>query len=143
MHTELLDVVNKDDVIINSKSRNEVHQIGLLHREIHIWLFDKDKNLLELNDANIDSVAETAEFFLEGSFVTSDYNKIRGNLKVRGYDVLTVNGIKVRPLWLGQLPARYKIRLPYYGYFETYGSHPDIAKIQKMQDFSRQRISEL
>ncbi len=45
MHTELLDVVNEDDVIIDSKSRNEVHQIGLLHREIHIWLFDKDKNI--------------------------------------------------------------------------------------------------
>ncbi len=42
---EFLDVVNEEDVVIESRLRSEIHQLGLLHREVHVWLFDKDKNL--------------------------------------------------------------------------------------------------
>lgn len=41
----LLDVVNKNDVVIESRSKNDVHHLGLLHREVHVWLFDKDRNI--------------------------------------------------------------------------------------------------
>jgi isopentenyldiphosphate isomerase len=41
-----LDVVNENDEIIDSKSRTDVHNLGLLHREIHVWMFDQDKNVL-------------------------------------------------------------------------------------------------
>ena len=44
-HSELLDVINEDDVIIESKSRDDIHHLGLLHREIHVWLFDKNNNI--------------------------------------------------------------------------------------------------
>jgi isopentenyldiphosphate isomerase len=42
---EELDVVDENDKIIDSRPRAEVHQLGLLHREINIWMFDKDKNI--------------------------------------------------------------------------------------------------
>jgi len=40
-----LDVVNKDDIVIGTKSRSDVHQLGLLHREIHVWMFDKNRSI--------------------------------------------------------------------------------------------------
>ena len=42
---ELLDVVDKNDVIIGSGSRDDVHHLGFMHREIHVWLFDELKNI--------------------------------------------------------------------------------------------------
>lgn len=42
---EFLDIIDENDKIIGLKSRDETHQLGLLHREIHIWLFDKDHNI--------------------------------------------------------------------------------------------------
>ncbi len=44
-NNEILDVVNEQDEIIDAKPRNEVHQRGLLHREIQVWMFDENKNL--------------------------------------------------------------------------------------------------
>jgi isopentenyldiphosphate isomerase len=41
----LLDVVDDNDNIVDSQPRTDVHRLGLLHREIHVWLFDKDKNV--------------------------------------------------------------------------------------------------
>ncbi len=35
---DLLDVVDEDGTIIDTASRKEVHEKGLLHREVHIWL---------------------------------------------------------------------------------------------------------
>jgi|GEM_PF-4629359 len=42
---ELLDVVNDRDEVIESRSRDDIHHFGLLHREVHVWMFDKDKNV--------------------------------------------------------------------------------------------------
>jgi isopentenyldiphosphate isomerase len=41
----LLDVVNDNDEVVGSETRADVHKLGLLHREIHVWMFDKDKNI--------------------------------------------------------------------------------------------------
>ena len=41
-----LDVVNEDDETIDSKSRTDIHQLGLLHREVHVWMFTEDKNVI-------------------------------------------------------------------------------------------------
>lgn len=41
----LLDIVNENDEIVGSESRTQAHKLGLLHREVHVWMFDKDKNI--------------------------------------------------------------------------------------------------
>ncbi|MEX2052198.1 MAG: NUDIX domain-containing protein [Candidatus Paceibacterota bacterium] len=41
----LLDVVNENDESVDLKSRTLVHLLGLLHREVHVWMFDKNKNI--------------------------------------------------------------------------------------------------
>ncbi len=42
---ELFDVVDSSDRVIGQSSRGEVHRLGLRHRAIHIWLFNRDGQL--------------------------------------------------------------------------------------------------
>src|SRR3989344_1914712 len=42
----LVDIVNEDDEIIDAKTRTEAHRTGLLHREIHVWMRDKGRNII-------------------------------------------------------------------------------------------------
>ncbi len=44
-NNRILDVIDDNDEIVDSKSRIEIHELGLLHREIHVWMFDKDRNI--------------------------------------------------------------------------------------------------
>ena len=46
MSQEFLDVVNEEDLVIDSKPRKEVHQLGLWHRGAHVFLFTEDGKLL-------------------------------------------------------------------------------------------------
>ena len=43
---EKINIVNKKDRIIGVKSRREVHKKNLLHREVAVMVFNKDKELL-------------------------------------------------------------------------------------------------
>ncbi len=43
---ELLEVVDENDVVIGLEDRNKIHEEGLLHREIHIWFFTPEKEII-------------------------------------------------------------------------------------------------
>ncbi len=43
---EFLDIVNEDDVVIDQKPRSEIHGLGLLHREIHVWFVTPDGKII-------------------------------------------------------------------------------------------------
>ena len=42
---ELLDVVNEHDEIVDVKTRGEIHALGLMHRSVHILVFNKKDDL--------------------------------------------------------------------------------------------------
>ena len=42
---DLIDIVNEKDEVIGSRSKDDIHHLGLLHREVHVWLFDKNQNI--------------------------------------------------------------------------------------------------
>jgi len=42
---ELLDVVNENDEIIDIKTRGEIHALGLMHRSVHILVFNNKDQL--------------------------------------------------------------------------------------------------
>jgi isopentenyldiphosphate isomerase len=46
MPDELLDVVSQDDTVIGRQLRSVVHQRGLTHRGVHVFLFTADGRLL-------------------------------------------------------------------------------------------------
>lgn len=43
---EMLEVIDENDNVIGLESRKKVHQDGLLHREIHIWFFTPQGELI-------------------------------------------------------------------------------------------------
>lgn len=43
---EHLDIVNDLDQVIGSELRKNIHRNGLLHREIHVWLYTKDNEII-------------------------------------------------------------------------------------------------
>ena len=44
-NSRFLDIVNENDEVIDSGSRTDIHRLGLPHREVHVWMFDKNKNI--------------------------------------------------------------------------------------------------
>src|SRR5215468_11100142 len=40
MPEDIFDVVNERDEVIDSKPRSEVHRLGLLHRAVHVLVFN-------------------------------------------------------------------------------------------------------
>lgn len=46
MTQEYLDVVNQEDVMTGKETRKKVHEVGLWHRGVHVFLFDKDGKML-------------------------------------------------------------------------------------------------
>jgi len=40
MTEEIFDVVNERDEVIGQRSRNEVHRLGLMHRAVHVLVFN-------------------------------------------------------------------------------------------------------
>jgi len=46
MPDELFDVINEDDQVTGQAMRSVVHQLGLWHRGVHVFLFTKDGKLL-------------------------------------------------------------------------------------------------
>jgi isopentenyldiphosphate isomerase len=40
MSTEMFDVVNERDEVIGTRSREEVHRLGLMHRAVHVLVFN-------------------------------------------------------------------------------------------------------
>jgi isopentenyl-diphosphate delta-isomerase type 1 len=79
MATEFLDVVNDDDVVIGRDSRRTVHEVGLQHRGVHVFLFDADGRLLiqkrsadrasapSLLDCSISEHVQSGESYLEAA----------------------------------------------------------------------------
>lgn len=53
MLIELLDIVNDKDIVIGKDTRANIHQLGLWHRGVHVFLFDKaGKLLIQKRSAN-------------------------------------------------------------------------------------------
>jgi isopentenyl-diphosphate Delta-isomerase len=53
---QLLNIVNENDEIIGTDTRENIHKNGLLHREIHVWIFnDRGEILLQRRGMNKDT----------------------------------------------------------------------------------------
>jgi isopentenyl-diphosphate Delta-isomerase len=75
---DILDVVDENDQIVGAEEREKIHDLGLRHREIHVWLFDKEKNIYfqqsgpdrpsaGLLDATVGGHMEKGEKYLEAA----------------------------------------------------------------------------
>ena len=45
-NNELLEIVDEQDNVVGIETREKIHQQGLLHREIHIWVTNEKGEIL-------------------------------------------------------------------------------------------------
>ncbi len=97
MADELLDIVNDEDMVIGQEMRSIVHQLGLQHRGVHVFLFSEDGKMLiqkrsadrasspSLLDCSVSEHVKAGEGYLEAA--------MRGMKEEMGVD-----GVKIKPL---------------------------------------------
>lgn len=97
MADELLDIVNDQDVVVGQEMRSVVHQKGLQHRGVHVFLFSDDGKMLiqkrsadrasspSMLDCSVSEHIKAGESYLEAA--------IRGMKEEMG-----VEGIELKPL---------------------------------------------
>jgi isopentenyl-diphosphate Delta-isomerase len=94
---ELLDIVTEEDTVIGRELRSKVHQLGLWHRGVHVFLFTSDgKMLIQKRSADRASCPS----LLDGS--VSEHVKAGEShfeAAVRGMkEEMGVDGIEIQPL---------------------------------------------
>ena len=97
MTDELLDIVTDEDVVTGQEMRSTVHQLGLQHRGVHVFLFNDDRKMLvqkrsadrasspSMLDCSVSEHVKAGESYLEAA--------IRGMKEEMGLD-----GIKIKPV---------------------------------------------
>lgn len=97
MTSEVLDIVNEEDIVIDQQLRTRVHELGLWHRGVHVFLFTTDGKMLiqkrsadrasspSLLDCSVSEHVKAGETYLEAA--------IRGMKEEMGVD-----GIEIKPL---------------------------------------------
>jgi isopentenyldiphosphate isomerase len=117
MPDELLDVVSDDDVVISQEMRSVVHQHGLQHRGIHIFLVTSEGRLLVQQRGRN---RETFPLALDCS--VSEHVKAGENFESAAYrglaEELGIQGIQIKPLVKFKMvygPNDFEICLLYEG----------------------------
>jgi isopentenyl-diphosphate delta-isomerase len=94
---ELLDIVNDEDIVIDQQTRSVVHQLGLQHRGVHVFLFTADGKMLvqkrsadraaspSMLDCSVSEHIKAGESYLNAA--------IRGMKEEMG-----VEGVEIKPL---------------------------------------------
>ena len=97
MPEELLDIVNDEDMVIDRQSRTLVHQLGLQHRGVHVFLFTQDGKMLVQKRS-----ADRAESPSALDCSVSEHVKAGESYRdaaIRGMkEELGVTGIEIHPL---------------------------------------------
>jgi isopentenyldiphosphate isomerase len=66
-YQEKLDIVDEDDNIIGQDTRENVHRKGLLHREIHVIIYnDENEILLQKRSMNKDTYPSLLDISVGG-----------------------------------------------------------------------------
>ncbi len=42
----MLEIVDDSDTVIGVRSREEIHTLGLRHREVHVWFVTPDNDII-------------------------------------------------------------------------------------------------
>ena len=94
---ELLDIVNDEDIVTGQEMRSTVHQLGLQHRGVHVFLFTADGKMLvqkrsadraespSMLDCSVSEHVKAGESYLDAA--------MRGMKEEMGVD-----GIEIKPL---------------------------------------------
>jgi isopentenyldiphosphate isomerase len=142
---ELLDIVTDEDIVTGQELRSRVHELGLWHRGVHVFLFTTDGKLLiqkrsadrtsspSLLDCSVSEHVKAGESYLEAA--------VRGIREEMGVD-----GMELTPLF--KLRMQYgindnEISLLYEGTVDPLRVKFDPVEIESIQYLSRDEVDEL
>jgi isopentenyl-diphosphate delta-isomerase len=94
---ELLDIVNDTDIVVDQKMRSTIHQLGLQHRGVHVFLFSPDgRMLVQKRTADRDSSPSKLDCSVS-EHVKAGESYL--NAAIRGMrEELGLEGIEIKPL---------------------------------------------
>jgi isopentenyldiphosphate isomerase len=96
----LLNIVNENDEIIGECEREEIHRLGLLHREIHVYFLTPDKKFIfqhrapdkdsypDLLDATVGGHVESGDSYIQTAIKESAEET---GLKLKPEDLIFIN----------------------------------------------------
>lgn len=145
MSDELFDIVDEQDVVIGQETRSVVHQHGLWHRGVHVFLFTRDGKLLVQQRSRDRLHAPLALDCSVSEHVQAgeDYYiaAMRG-LK----EELGVEGIEIEPLVKFKMnygPNDNEISELYQGTIEPIAIHYDPVEIEQIDYYTLSELQEL
>jgi 8-oxo-dGTP pyrophosphatase MutT (NUDIX family) len=101
--SQVLNIVNDNDVIIGEQSREEIHRSGLLHREVHVYFITPKREIIfqqraldkdtfpGLLDATVGGHVEIGQSYKETALKESEEET---GIKINPEDLVLINKIK-------------------------------------------------
>ena len=145
MTEELLDIVDDDDIVVGQRTRSAVHQLGLQHRGVHVFLFTRDGKLLIQKrsadrsaypsawDCSVSEHVKAGEGYLDAA--------LRGMKEEMG-----VEGIAIEPLILFKMnygPNDNEISAIYRGVVDPAMVKFDSVEVETIQYFDMNELKNM
>lgn len=139
---ELLDIVNDEDIVVGQEMRSVVHERGLQHRGVHVFLFTRDGKMLVQKRS-----ADRAQYASQWDCSVSEHVKAGEDYlsaAMRGVkEEMGVEGIEIQPLITFRMlygPNDNEISRLYQGFVDPRLVRFDPLEIEKIEYYS---LSEL
>ncbi len=142
---ELLDIVDNEDKVTGQEMRSKVHQLGLQHRGVHVFLFTADGKMLIqkrsadrtaaplLLDCSVSEHVKAGESYLDAA--------IRG-MK----EEMDISGVDLKPLKKFKMeygPNDHEISVLYEGQVDPAQVKFDAVEIESIQYLSIKELNEM
>jgi len=142
MPEELFDIIDDNDNVIGQAARSDVHRSGLLHRGVHLLLFDREGRLLiqkrsadrkqyaSLWDCSVSEHVKAGESYLEAA--------MRGAKEELGVDGIALEQVVKFKLNYG--PNDNEVSMVFKGRANPDAAHFDPGEIESIQWFSMHNL---
>lgn len=145
MADELLDIITEEDMVIDQQMRSKVHELGLWHRGVHVFLFAEDGKMLvqkrsadrasspSLLDCSISEHVKAGESYLDAA--------IRGMQEEMGVDKINIKPLMKFRMKYGKNDN--EISVLYEGMVNPKLVKFDPIEIESIQYLSEEELKEL
>lgn len=142
MTDEILDVINDIDEVISQQTRSTVHQLGLLHRGVHVFLVTSNRKLIvQRRSAHCESFPRGLDCSLSEHVKSGEtfYQAAQRGLE----EEMGLCGVQLQPLVKFKLiygPKDYEISLLYEGLADFDSVRIDPLEVDAVASFSLEEI---
>lgn len=130
---ELLAVVDSDDSEIGSETRSRIHRDGLLHRAVHVLVFDTAGNLIIQQRSTLKDTFPLHWECVGGHLSPGEAYSVAAVREVREELGLEVSDLE----FLCKIPASHATGLEFIGVFRATAQGDPVPEPQEIVDLAR------